>query len=416
MGATLSFLGPGQYLATNDILVTPDGGYFAIMQADGNLCVYAGTGPSNQGAGSYCFRASSEPTGDFYAVMQGDGNLCVYQGTDPAHQGQLLWNSGPHGSGSVPRAFFASLPNGGNLEIAEGNGPSDRGAVVWQAVGPPPGYSVDNLYNLQADSVPGAVQSAFTAQLQASPSVQSTFFSSAAAPAVAPVDADQTDSVAAALASSAISRSSLYGFGGTVNQSTADAWWHSRLAGGYGLQASRSLYDTVFPANCTDPNAPGTTFQDYLDNNPASWAQQLADRVTASSFINVELNKLIAGDPNWLAKVNLIYYKLSRLDPSQEQRVVTAFTSAYSNAVEQWQTYNYLTGMFQPDVWMDAVQAAIQVRTFQFVMVPGAGGMPTRWVYTYYGQAVGDFLGGKPAALSLTTGNLPSNVTFRPAM
>jgi hypothetical protein len=288
--------------------------------------------------------------------------------------------------------------------------------------------SVDNLYNLSADTVPGAVQGAFTAELRASGSVGAMFFAASPSAEVADVasavtitkagvalDFDWIDSVAAALACSAISRTSLYGFSVTVNQSAADGWWQQQIAGSKGLQASGALWDWAFPSGCTDTNAPGTSFQDYLASGPASWAQQLADHVTTNAFINVDLNKLVAADPNWLQKVNLIYYKLWRLDPSQEQRVIKAFTNAYSNAVKQWPTYNHLTGTFQPDAWVGGIQAAVGVESRQTNQLPlRADGAPRVQLVTTFGQAVLDFLRGKPAALGLASGNSPtSNVTVQ---
>ena len=264
--------------------------------------------------------------------------------------------------------------------------------------------SVENLYDLTGDAVVAQVPTAFVALLQTSPSVHQTFFASVAAPAVAAQNPDWVDSVAAALACSGISRSSLYGFAATVNQNAADNWWQTQLASQSGLAESQSLYQWAFPAYCSDGN--GTSFQEYCGADAGSWAQQLAAHVTTDEFLNVELNKLISADPNWLYKVNLLYYKLHLLDPAQEQTVVAAFTGAYQGAVEQWQSYNYLNGVLQPDAWLGAVNSQIGVDT---QTPPGRAGQP---IENSYGNAVVGFLGGKPSALRLTTGQDPQNVVY----
>jgi len=70
----------GQYLCCNEYIVSQQGAYFAIMQGDGNFCVYAGTGPAdNRGnlwnAGVYGSAA------DYVALIQPDGNFVLSHGT-----------------------------------------------------------------------------------------------------------------------------------------------------------------------------------------------------------------------------------------------------------------------------------------------------------------------------------------------
>ena len=271
--------------------------------------------------------------------------------------------------------------------------------------------SVQNLYALSASDVQGAVRTAFTAQLEMSPSVHGTFFGSTGfapgtyVPGI--VDAGWCDQVASALVCSGIARSSLYGFSRTVNQAAADSWWQGQLSGPTGLAASQALTQWAFPAHCHD--GAGTTFQAYLGADQANWATQLADYLTTSAFIDVDLNKLIAADPNWLATLNAAYYKLHLLDPQQEARVVAAWTAAYSQAIEQWQSYNYLTGMFNPDVWLGAANGAIGVGKDGSYCSTGSVGVPMCSYWTDYGLGVIGFLGGTPSRLGLATGAKPSN-------
>ena len=110
-------LGNGQFLSTGDFLVADNRQYFAIMQGDGNLCVYRGSGPgNNQGFvwGSVQVGGYAPRPGYYLAIMQGDGNLCVYRG-GVSPQG-FVWGSVQDG-GYPPVAgnYLAVMQGDGNL-------------------------------------------------------------------------------------------------------------------------------------------------------------------------------------------------------------------------------------------------------------------------------------------------------------
>jgi thioredoxin 1 len=118
-----SSLATGAYLATNDYLVSANSLYFAIMQGDGNLCIYHGSDPAHQGA--FVWNSGVAPgTGEYFAIMQSDGNLVVYHGSDPAHQGAFVWNSGVAPGAGV---YGATMQNDGNLVVTKGT------TVLWNA-------------------------------------------------------------------------------------------------------------------------------------------------------------------------------------------------------------------------------------------------------------------------------------------
>jgi hypothetical protein len=267
--------------------------------------------------------------------------------------------------------------------------------------------SVEQLYGLPGDAMPGHVADVFTTQVQFCPSVHDTFFGSLTGGNIGPgFDgwADWLDSVATALVCSNIARTSLYGFAGTVNRSASDAYWAGQLAGPEGRSVGRQIYDEEFPWNCA---ADGTTFADYQNSDPKGWAAKLAAYLTTSTFITDVLLKLIASEPNWLDQVNLVYYKLHLLDPSQEQVVVAAWTNANAAAVEQWTNDNYLAKLFTGDEWIGNVNAAIGVTTIESYSKGVWGGTGST---TTYGKAVEQFLGAKPSNLGLTTGASPDNL------
>jgi len=114
-------------LHTNDYLVSDNGLFYAIMQSDGNFCVYRGSGPTNSAGTLWCtnklaggnefhailfrevfgvYRPSGKnivpiwrlqpwpPIEKTFAIMQDDGNFCIYKGTGPSNQGDYLWGTG----------------------------------------------------------------------------------------------------------------------------------------------------------------------------------------------------------------------------------------------------------------------------------------------------------------------------------
>ena len=89
-------LAAGGVLHTNQYLRSANSAFFLIMQADGNLCIYAGSGPGDQRgfiwgsaqAGNY-----APALDDYCATMQRDGFLAVYRGKTPSTPDHLVWKS-----------------------------------------------------------------------------------------------------------------------------------------------------------------------------------------------------------------------------------------------------------------------------------------------------------------------------------
>lgn len=73
-----------QYLMVNDYLVAPDGMSHAVLQQDGNLCVFRGAKPQPGKQASLWCSGSARSKGDYYAMFGADANLCVNRGKAPA--------------------------------------------------------------------------------------------------------------------------------------------------------------------------------------------------------------------------------------------------------------------------------------------------------------------------------------------
>lgn len=126
MAAKGNVLLSGQALGTWDYLVSQSNTYIAVLQSDGNFCVYAGSAPAPNRPKLWC-SGNTAQGGTFYATMQGDGNLCVYHGT-PDQQGPLVWGYLPQSLPTGP--YFAIMQDDGHLVVYRGT-PEAPGPYVW---------------------------------------------------------------------------------------------------------------------------------------------------------------------------------------------------------------------------------------------------------------------------------------------
>ena len=113
--------------------------FYAVLENDGNLCIYRGTGPSDR-YGLVWSAVPVKPTSfirtnemltvghwlwsenhRYVAVLQTDGNLCVYRGYSPdAEYKQHMWCSDQTADGGK---FFLIMQEDGNLCVYKGTGP-----------------------------------------------------------------------------------------------------------------------------------------------------------------------------------------------------------------------------------------------------------------------------------------------------
>jgi len=121
-----SYLKTGDVLTTGQYLVSENRAFYAVMQGDGNLCVYKGSGPGDTIGYLWCNMVTA-PGGAFYAVQQDDGNFCVYKGTPSASKG-YHWCDMKTGAG---RQFFTIVQGDGNLCTYRGTGPGDNKGYQW---------------------------------------------------------------------------------------------------------------------------------------------------------------------------------------------------------------------------------------------------------------------------------------------
>lgn len=120
-------LATNKHLSVNDYLVSKSGLFFAIMQADGNFCVYRGSGPDNNYGLLWCTKKTARG-GQFFAIMQTDGNFVIYKGK-PGGKRAHLWS---HKKTAPGGEFYATIQDDGNFCVYQGKRPEEnRGRPVW---------------------------------------------------------------------------------------------------------------------------------------------------------------------------------------------------------------------------------------------------------------------------------------------
>ncbi len=264
--------------------------------------------------------------------------------------------------------------------------------------------SLDNLYSMQDDNVRNQLEIEFKNQLMASEPVKSMFFPQASC-TIQPADIQFVSNVATALVCSSVALCSLYDFQSTVDGGKCNNYWVSSLTGDQGAAESRHLYDTLFADACSEN---GITFSRYLNDSPQKWGQELTDFLVSGAHINQEVNKLIAGDQNWNAKLNLMLYKLQLLNKALYANVLQVFQSEIDQFVLQFPTCNYFNaGMLNQDMYCAEVNAAAAVQKSEYL--PVYGPTDSNSTSKTYGEKLWDFIKGTPKALGLTTGTAPQN-------
>jgi hypothetical protein len=131
--AQRTMLKHGEFLKTYEYLVADNKAFFAVMQGDGNFCVYRGSGPADPKGLAYCTRNTSAGSGLYFATLQGDGNFCIYRGTGPGdNKGFVDCTSSASGAGQ----YFAIMQGDGNFAVYRGTGPGDNKGLVWDSMHP----------------------------------------------------------------------------------------------------------------------------------------------------------------------------------------------------------------------------------------------------------------------------------------
>jgi hypothetical protein len=116
----------GQFLRTGECLVSGNGWFNAVMQPDGNFCIYRGK-PQDRSHRNWFWGTQVAPgPGQYFAILQGDGHFCIYRGTGPgdARADTFVWGTGVapgpgrHAAILQDDGNFCVYPNGSQGEFA----------------------------------------------------------------------------------------------------------------------------------------------------------------------------------------------------------------------------------------------------------------------------------------------------------
>ena len=129
--APKNFLNAGDQLLINDYIASTDKQFFLIMQSDGNLVIYKGSGPSDNSGVAVWSSKTSGSTGQTFTQMQRDGNLVIYKGT-PEEPKAPLWSTNTGGKASGD--YVAVLGDAGIIKLFQGTDQTHQdGSDYWSS-------------------------------------------------------------------------------------------------------------------------------------------------------------------------------------------------------------------------------------------------------------------------------------------
>ncbi|MFB7719272.1 hypothetical protein [Nocardia sp. NPDC056100] len=122
----------GQWISRGIVLPSANGKYGITLTETGTFALVCGTQPGNPiqgGTQQYWSNKITKPAFPCFAIMQTDGNLCVYKGTDPGHNQGLYWAIS--GKARAQGSYVANLDDNGTLAVFSGNDPNTTAAALW---------------------------------------------------------------------------------------------------------------------------------------------------------------------------------------------------------------------------------------------------------------------------------------------
>lgn len=124
-GKEKTYLKQGEFMRMGDILFSP-GGCWRLCINDNSI--YATRNDKAAGyAIVYWGKQFPKKVNSCYAIMQEDGNFCVYEGDNPKQRGALLWNAG------VKTGKIATMQSDGKFCLYNIFSPEYRqGCIAWE--------------------------------------------------------------------------------------------------------------------------------------------------------------------------------------------------------------------------------------------------------------------------------------------
>jgi hypothetical protein len=134
-------------LNVGERIVSANGLFCALLEADGQLRVYRGAGPES-GHGELWSSGRSGETGCYFALVQIDGNFCIYRGNGLSSNQGWHWGTQLTADGGQ---FHALLQDDGNFCICKGQQPAAYQGLVWDSGTTDPIARIDRVLGIAYD-------------------------------------------------------------------------------------------------------------------------------------------------------------------------------------------------------------------------------------------------------------------------
>lgn len=126
-------LSTGQFITNGECLRSRNGRFAALVASNGRfcLCLTATDGRIMREVAS--FPPGGRAEGRYFVIIQGDGNLVLYAGTGPGDNHGLLWSY--TNAAAAGRDFFAMIEEDGNFSVARGlfSAPKPPPTMLWSS-------------------------------------------------------------------------------------------------------------------------------------------------------------------------------------------------------------------------------------------------------------------------------------------
>jgi|SRR5579871_5297794 hypothetical protein len=103
----------GQTITSGNSIVSGDSSHFAIVQSDGNFCVYSGSGPTTNTGYVWC--NSNNPPGNCNTITASLSTTGVFTVTSNAITTLFTCT---HSSGTISTNYIAQISNTGKFQLA----------------------------------------------------------------------------------------------------------------------------------------------------------------------------------------------------------------------------------------------------------------------------------------------------------
>jgi hypothetical protein len=134
----------GDWLGVNEYLISRNGTFIAIMQANGDFAVYhrkPGSNPPTNGNYADVHTGVNLPASadSYFVAMQADGRLCTYRGTSPSNNKGYVACSAPE---QAKGEYYLHLQSDHNLVIRAGTSMFNDRGYVWDFISTRPSKSI----------------------------------------------------------------------------------------------------------------------------------------------------------------------------------------------------------------------------------------------------------------------------------